>query len=888
MGATTLGSADAIDGGDGIDTLNLYATQDHNRELVGSVQNIELINIVGSDFIGSSLTEADLELIAQRQDELAAAEQALEDAIAARSDALAERSAAQAEFSDDTSASADLMTALNGVADPNPYVYGEDVGVSDTNEDEEAGDQASIYNQALSIINASSADAEMKAAALAALAATNQYATADDGINQDGAYRADVLSAIESALDGILFADSDDIAALSDEIAALNTEIGDSDDSDDGDLYGDVYAAEQALSDALEEELNGQIDAEFFAGSTDITIDGVYTDIFNVDGQTITMNAGEDGVVNSVGYNPGVTEANIVLDATAGKITVDSESDDLETLNLSGTTSAGDDYIALIDGSGEDTIATLNVALTTETTGEDSVEVDVDGMDALDTIDASASTSNIEWSEEDVHNFTGSAGNDLDVDLRGTATSDDDTWTADTGTGDDEVFVNVDGTITITAVVDVTTGEGDDVVELRVREDVEFNIDGGAGDDEVVLKGGNFDAYTEYDLAGVNGGEGADTLTIDVWGDDSDDTDFAFAGIADTAVINALADSGSFETLAFEDATGDWDQRLDASRLDNFSTLEFRSDDNRNVVENADDDQTLVARYDADLSASAIDYDFEDDGNDVAGDLTVVVKQGWSDLILRADHADITVEEDGYVYLGYTQTDSDLDSATINLNATVDADGGLDDMAEAYVYIDNLGAGFDTLTINGTGYAVVDVSGIDASETRELITVDASGMTSLMSGKDGDFENTSLVYFGQDDIAEMLIVGGGVNDIEVESRVGTYDADTDSYSLMDTIEGLDFSAGTDDTLSFGWLDFTPEEFVAFQGIGFTSLKNAVETVAALETDSIVFQYDGATYIFAEQSGEINGEGSVEADDMLIKLVGNYDLEDVVAAINVPM
>ena len=94
-------------------------------------------------------------------------------------------------------------------------------------------------------------------------------------------------------------------------------------------------------------------------------------------------------------------------------------------------------------------------------------------------------------------------------------------------------------------------------------------------------------------------------------------------------------------------------------------------------------------------------------------------------------------------------------------------------------------------------------------------------------------------------------------------------------------------ADTDDTLSFGCLDFTPEDFVAFQGIGFTSLKNAVETVAALETDSIVFQYDGATYIFAEESADV-GEGYVNKYDMLIKLVGNYDLEDVVAAINVPV
>src|SRR5690606_1320092 len=63
--ATTLTLNDSIDGGAGTDTLNLVATEDHNRDLVGTVKNVEVINVKGSDYVGSTATEEQLAAIAE-------------------------------------------------------------------------------------------------------------------------------------------------------------------------------------------------------------------------------------------------------------------------------------------------------------------------------------------------------------------------------------------------------------------------------------------------------------------------------------------------------------------------------------------------------------------------------------------------------------------------------------------------------------------------------------------------------------------------------------------------------------------------------------------------------------------------------------------------------
>jgi hypothetical protein len=49
--ANTLGALDVLNGGAGRDTLNLQTTPDHNTQLLGSVSNIEVVNVSGANYM---------------------------------------------------------------------------------------------------------------------------------------------------------------------------------------------------------------------------------------------------------------------------------------------------------------------------------------------------------------------------------------------------------------------------------------------------------------------------------------------------------------------------------------------------------------------------------------------------------------------------------------------------------------------------------------------------------------------------------------------------------------------------------------------------------------------------------------------------------------------
>jgi hypothetical protein len=58
--ATTLSTGDSINGGGGINTLNLTVTADHNNDQTGTVANMQIVNITGSNFMNGGPSGAAL------------------------------------------------------------------------------------------------------------------------------------------------------------------------------------------------------------------------------------------------------------------------------------------------------------------------------------------------------------------------------------------------------------------------------------------------------------------------------------------------------------------------------------------------------------------------------------------------------------------------------------------------------------------------------------------------------------------------------------------------------------------------------------------------------------------------------------------------------------
>ena len=58
LAAATLNSYDSIDGGAGTDTLNVYATAAVNNSLVGTVKNVEVVNLNGANNIDTGVINA--------------------------------------------------------------------------------------------------------------------------------------------------------------------------------------------------------------------------------------------------------------------------------------------------------------------------------------------------------------------------------------------------------------------------------------------------------------------------------------------------------------------------------------------------------------------------------------------------------------------------------------------------------------------------------------------------------------------------------------------------------------------------------------------------------------------------------------------------------------
>ena len=814
--ATTLTTNDSIDGGAGVDTLNLYATEDFNRDLNGSVANVEKINIFGSDFIGTTLTAVQLQAIEDAQEDVTDAEAAVAAAELAVADAEAAVTAAEDELA---AAEANELAVDNA-----GILINAAVGVL-----VDAGTDAEDYNNVLTAVNAVNADAATKAAVIAALGA-------------NGA--ADLPALITVVGTAVTAQNTAAASAVTTAGTALTTAEGELATAE-----GELATAETALENALDAANASNVDASYFEGSTDITVDGVTTGVTEVDGQVVTMTGAN--VNNAVSYADDVASGSIVL-ASRGTVTV--EGADLATLSVSGSIKAvdaeTDGVLTLVDNTEDGTVETLNLALTNNGI------VNVNGMDALTDVVSTGAGDLTLVSDASVQNVT-------------------------TAGGDDEVTISTVTDADEEINASVSTGAGDDVIYVATSGDGTTTVDAGAGDDLVFM------TRALNDNDSLSGGAGVDTLSIvnlDTDNDEFDDPEEITAG-----TIARLAETAGFENLQFQNSV-----IIDASEVSNFSELQLAGEDND--VTEADEDQTIVLQYSwgyNDIAAAGFDGDADSAAAAIAdaGNLTIRAEEDQEQVRLYGDEATLTVDaSEADEEYDVEIEDGVLNSLTVNLISALNDDG---DGVEGEASVDISAGAFDELSsivINGQGYASVNSYPDDLEGS---LTVDASGMVALLvnEGEEDEYNATEFEFYGDDVIQENIIVGeGSVDTLHIDSVIGNA-----QLSKVDTIEGLSFElneAGTGYAEGSDRLIFNQENGEEFVGFEFTtvpsSLAAAVNTVSALTDDNVVFQFGGATYIFSEDTDGVSVDGDFEATDVLIKLVGTYELDQIVDVANLNM
>ncbi len=573
----------------------------------------------------------------------------------------------------------------------------------------------------------------------------------------------------------------------------------------------------------------GTTAADFFVGSSKITVDGSATTVTGVTTQKVVFNAGEAAVANTVTYDAAATAGTIGLSNTSGTITVGGTK--LATLSVEGSTHAtagAADVLTLVDSTATSTITKLNVAVTTGT------ELDITDLDKLTAIDASASKAGIV--------------------IVGNATT---VATIATGVGYDTVTLNT--ATTSTKAASLTTGAGNDTITVATTGTGAVAVNAGSGDDTITLAASVLTASVKID-----GGEGTDALKL---------TSGGSIALNEGNYVLFDAALSNIEGLEFGAAV----TAADGSRLDQFTSLEF---DAAGVITKVQANQALTAHDDIDATAAGY-VNPASGATTYAGTLNVTTDAATGAVVLNADSATVNVVTD---LAAAAATISGDVKTSLTVNVTNGGDLAVDPTADVLASADITIGAADTgllaltaVTLTGNGSVTVDSSVADA----KLASVDASGLggTLAFGANAGDITG-GLTFTGNETLVESIKLGSGTDSLTVAS----------TYGAMDTITGFDAvketadSDSTVDTLIFSGV--TLDGLAASGDIskmtlaaGDTSLALAFTHAAAFSAangnDIVQFVFEGNTYLFDDEAG--GAAGALDATDFAIKLVGTVDL-----------
>lgn len=579
------------------------------------------------------------------------------------------------------------------------------------------------------------------------------------------------------------------------------------------------------------------IDATFFAGSTEIAVDGVDTEVTGVKAQTISFTDTSAAIANKITYDTATTAGSIKLVDATGAVEVTGAA--LATVTLTGTSSGA--TVTLTDAAAAlSKVKTLNVGLAGEAT-----ILDVSTLVNLTKVDASASRADLTVDATALTKLTalttGSGDDSVTIDKTFSASNTGTTLTVSTGDGADTINVKVagiaaaaGGLAAVTGTVSINAGAGDDIFQVLSTTDLPTGTT-------------------------LNGGDGTDTIRL---------AQTVFTAAQYTALTNATS---NIEVAEFGAAT------IDGSYLTEFSTLAFNTDGA--VVTNASELITTKG----DITVSGIGYTA---GSGAiasvygTGAVDVTVTETGKTVTVNGNTAEVTVASET-ANITTTVTGDVQTSLTVNVNSTNDgAATPTVYTADAVIGVDathNIAlksvvlAGDGTVTLDNT--AGVALTSIDASKL---------GGVALNGAVVG-----GLTYTANEELAETIVLGSGHDVI----NIGT----SSTYAAMDTITGFDAvketatATSTVDFLSFAGqtIDGSAAGQVAKMTLlsSDTTLDLALAhaaSVSAVEqaggSNGIVsFVFNGNTYLFKDVVVAGEAAGTLGATDLVVKLTGNVDL-----------
>jgi len=632
--------------------------------------------------------------------------------------------------------------------------------------------------------------------------------------------------------------------------------------------------------------------------------------VTGVGAQTIGL-SGVTAMDNSIAYGATVTSATIAVEGSGGDLSVKGAK--LATLTVSGTSTAGASGLVITDGSTTDTIETVNVSMSGSTI------LNINAATAVETL-TSTGEGGLTLYSTGLETITTGEGADkvtantkTAADNENTAKDETVTSTVTTGAGADTVVLKT----TLAGDTIVDTGAGADYLKWDSASTGNVTVDMGADNDTVLLVQGTAELTAKTTL---NGGEGTDTL-------------ITLGGSAITSSVYTLLETvvSGFEVLQFSTAAGTGSTTpVDASKLSQFSAFTFTTTGSNTIKEV--DGQTLtltgVAAVDAEdkaytgtvsasraksLKATAVDYDA--DGNAAnnnqtifGGDLNVVVKgitgdsSSVSALDLFGNSATISVSpnvsaELTEISFATVALTGDLKAATVNLlsydykgtsfttglNIVIDSD--LSDVDAGHTL-----ANMESVTVNGAGVVVIDLETDTAAEDVVTTMIDLSGMTALANvDEDGDLEATSPSLYDNDststitldtEVAETVILGGAKDTVKTLSTLDVSDV-IEGFELNATAEDAEVvDADTSDIID---VTFDSSKAIKVDDEDYANLNVALLAVAD-STDSalgnvVLFHAEGNTYLYRETgSGSTPADDGLTEDDLLVTLVGTYDLD----------
>jgi hypothetical protein len=468
------------------------------------------------------------------------------------------------------------------------------------------------------------------------------------------------------------------------------------------------------------------------------------------------------------------------------------------------------------------------------------------------------------------------AGNDT-VNIKTTLAG---TTTVDTGAGNDTVHV----TAISTGKGTITTGEGNDTVNLTATLAANPNMTIAAGDgvDTLVMGGATFSAVDFLRMNSALSGFEAVAFNTAVGGLDVDEL-----GIGSVAAL-------TFQTGATV-VTGVGSQALVLSgaaavtaSTNGVTPVRAVTYGGTNLTATAEGSAPGVDSVSAPVYAGALSV--------TSAGYSVAAGGADSQVEVNAASATITVASIGLATALTSNAEvvdlvtSDVQSLVVNLAS---ARGTSTNAGSEYVAAFNAGQivkaaatdqdghllNLSSLKVNGTGIFTIDTSGVAAKALAKLTTIDVSGMIAMADltalGLAESTTNKSTTTLTLNTLVpETVVLGGAKDTIVTDSTVANPDTITGFALVAQAANALAADAARSDVISVEGA--TVVTFAKLVSTTATTYAGILTEAGASATDDLVFNFDGNTYLYTDV-----GSDGLDDADTLIKLTGTYDLDQLI-------